>query len=105
MSVPVSATPNRLGVLGGDLQGFLNGRRLADDIVDISVQASGGRGVHRPDRGALAAGDKVNANDRAFLNKFPYVALPSNTAVNVSMSHSCHCYLLCLAGQLGEVWP
>ena len=39
MAVPVTASPNRLGVIGGDLQGFPNGRRLGDDVVDIALQA------------------------------------------------------------------
>ena len=30
---------NRMGVLGGDLAGFPNGRRLADDVTDIELQA------------------------------------------------------------------
>ena len=38
-SVPSTKDPNRLGVLGGDLQGFPNGRRLGDDVIDISIQA------------------------------------------------------------------
>ena len=35
----------RLSVLGGDLQGFPNGRRLTDDVVDIELQALEGAGV------------------------------------------------------------
>jgi hypothetical protein len=82
-AVPVAAQPNRLGVLGGDLQGFPNGRRLTDDVVDISIQAVEGAAVSGivP---ALAAGDKVDANDVAFGTAFPYVALPNNAAVNTS---------------------
>ena len=34
-----SATGNRLGVLGGDLAGFPNGRRLEDDVTDIELRA------------------------------------------------------------------
>ncbi|CCH32700.1 hypothetical protein BN6_54410 [Saccharothrix espanaensis DSM 44229] len=81
VSVPPTASPNRLGVLANDLQGYPNGRRLADDVVDIGVQALEGAAVTGivP---ALAAGDKVNANDKAFGATFPYVALPNNTAVN-----------------------
>ena len=30
---------SRLGVIGGDIQGFPNGRRLADDVVDIEILA------------------------------------------------------------------
>src|SRR5947207_3766546 len=39
MMIPVTAPPNRMGVLGGDLQGFPNGRRLGDDVTDIALQA------------------------------------------------------------------
>ncbi|MBF6170666.1 DUF4331 domain-containing protein [Nocardia blacklockiae] len=77
MSVPVTARPNRLGVLGGDLQGFPNGRRLADDVVDIEVQAMEGAAQTGKLVDALATGDKVDANDVAFADTFPYVALPA----------------------------
>ncbi|WP_214326262.1 DUF4331 domain-containing protein [Nonomuraea sediminis] len=80
MSVPPAKDPNRLGVLGGDLQGYPNGRRLADDVVDISLQAVAGAAQ----TGKLVPGltDKVDSNDRPFLQSFPYVALPGNVAVN-----------------------
>jgi DNA-binding response OmpR family regulator len=45
MAVPVAAAPSRLGVLAGDLQGFPNGRRLTDDVIDIAVQAVEGAEV------------------------------------------------------------
>ncbi len=82
LSVPVTAQPNRLGVLGGDLQGFPNGRRLGDDVVDIAVQAVEGAAMTGTLVDALAAGDKVDANDNAFLAEFPYVALPNGVGVN-----------------------
>jgi hypothetical protein len=74
-SIPPSKSPNRLGVLAGDKAGFPNGRRLADDVVDISLQVVEGRLL-----GAKVAslGDGVNANDKAFGGTFPYVALPSS---------------------------
>ena len=81
MAVPVTATPNRLGVIGGDLQGFPNGRRLGDDVVDIALQALEGAavtGIVKP----LAGGDGVNTNDHPFGTTFPYVALPNVAAVN-----------------------
>ncbi|MET8866192.1 DUF4331 domain-containing protein [Nonomuraea sp. NPDC004580] len=80
MSVPPAKDPNRLGVLGGDLQGFPNGRRLTDDVVDISLQAVAGAAQS----GKLVAGltDKVDANDKPMLPAFPYIPLPSNVAVN-----------------------
>jgi hypothetical protein len=82
MSVPVSASPNRLGVLAGDNQGFPNGRRLTDDVLDIELQALEGAALTGTLVPALAAGDLVNANDSAFGGTFPYVALPHNVAVN-----------------------
>ncbi|EMD29620.1 DUF4331 domain-containing protein [Amycolatopsis azurea] len=83
-SIPVTAKPNRLGVLGGDLQGFPNGRRLADDALDISVQALEGAAVTGIVK-ALAAVDSVDRNDVPFGTTFPYVALPNNKAVNTSV--------------------
>ncbi|MFI6095796.1 DUF4331 domain-containing protein [Lentzea sp. NPDC051213] len=82
MSTPVTKNPNRLGVLGGDLQGFPNGRRLADDVVDIEIQAVVGAALTGKLVPALAKGDRVNGNDVRFGDKFPYVGLPSNQAVN-----------------------
>ncbi|MFD6798988.1 DUF4331 domain-containing protein [Streptomyces cyaneofuscatus] len=82
MAVPPTAKPQRLGVLAGDLAGFPNGRRLADDVIDISLQAVEGAaqtGVLVP---ALADGDKVNANEVPFGTSFPYVALPHTKNVN-----------------------
>jgi hypothetical protein len=81
MRVPVSASPNRLGVLAKDNQGFPNGRRLTDDVIDIGVQALEGaaqNGIVQE----LAAGDKVDANDRKFDASFPYLALPNSHGVN-----------------------
>jgi hypothetical protein len=82
LSIAPTATPNRLGVLAGDLQGFPNGRRLTDDAVDISIQAVEGAAQSGKLVDALAAGDAVDANDNAFGGKFPYVALPNVGAVN-----------------------
>jgi uncharacterized protein (TIGR03382 family) len=82
LSIKPTATPNRLGVLGGDLQGFPNGRRLTDDVVDIELQALEGAAQTGKLVPALAKGDAVNANDNAFSSSFPYLALPNVGAVN-----------------------
>lgn len=76
LAVPPAATPNRLGVLGGDLAGFPNGRRLGDDIVDVSLRVVEGvlRANHAP--GIENLSDGVDANDVPFLDTFPYTALP-----------------------------
>ncbi|MFD0519420.1 DUF4331 family protein [Paractinoplanes durhamensis] len=82
LSVPVAGQPNRLGVLGGDLQGFPNGRRLTDDVVDIELQALVGAAQTGKLVDALAAGDGVDANNTTFGDRFPYLALPNAVAVN-----------------------
>jgi hypothetical protein len=71
-SIMPTAKPNRLGVIGGDTQGFPNGRRLTDDVVDIALQVVEGELVGSPND----LGDGVNANDVSFGKHFPYVALP-----------------------------
>ncbi len=71
-SIKPTATPNRLGVIAGDNAGFPNGRRLADDVIDISLQVVEGELVGAPND----LGDGVNANDSKFGTHFPYVALP-----------------------------
>ncbi|WP_329561518.1 DUF4331 domain-containing protein [Kitasatospora sp. NBC_01266] len=82
MAVPPAQTPNRLGVLGGDLQGYPNGRRLNDDVVDIELQALEGAAQTGTIVPALAAGDGVNTPYRQPGDSFPYVALPNTAAVN-----------------------
>jgi hypothetical protein len=75
---------NRLGVLAGDFAGFPNGRRLEDDIVDIDLRAfAEGYGpiLHAalglPDKSPNdLLGDGVDANDKPFISRFPYVATP-----------------------------
>jgi hypothetical protein len=82
MSIAPNPTPNRLGVLGNDLQGYPNGRRLGDDVVDIELQALEGAAQTGTPVPALANGDGVDSNDVAFGTTFPYVALPHDTAVD-----------------------
>jgi hypothetical protein len=63
---------NRLGVLGGDLAGWPNGRRLEDDVIDIAERAVGGALIGH----SLPLGDGVDANDVPYMTKFPYEAEP-----------------------------
>jgi len=91
MSTPPSTTDpntvNRMGVLGGQLDGFPNGRRLADDVPDIELQAIAG--ILCQPGGPLAGGtpcratavntalgDGVTGNDLPFQTVFPYLANP-----------------------------
>jgi hypothetical protein len=77
LGVPPTSTPNRFGVIGGDNAGFPNGRRLADDIVDIELRVIGGFLVPANQGGKkLPLGDGVDRNDVRSLSTFPYVAPP-----------------------------
>ena len=80
MTIPPSANPNRLGVLAGDLAGFPNGRRLADDVTDIELRVVAGVLVGPQFNVAPnnQLGDGIDANDLPFLPYFPYVAPPQN---------------------------
>jgi hypothetical protein len=74
LGIPPSASPNRFGVIGGDVAGFPNGRRLADDAVDITLRVVGGYLVPAAEGGKkLPLGDGVDQNDQPFLGGFPYV--------------------------------
>jgi hypothetical protein len=63
---------SRLGVIGGDLAGFPNGRRLTDDVLDASLQVVYGELIGNPND----LGDGVDHNDVPFLKTFPYVGYP-----------------------------
>jgi hypothetical protein len=79
-----AAPPDRLGVLNADLCGYPNGRRLADDVIDIDLRVfaqgygaflNGAFGL--PDKSPNdLLGDGVDTNDVPFSNTFPYVATP-----------------------------
>lgn len=77
MAIAPAAAPNRMGLLGGDASGFPNGRRLADDVVDASLQVVAGATPFTPGFEANnKLGDGVNGNDKPFKPMFPYVAEP-----------------------------
>jgi hypothetical protein len=66
------STYSRLGVIGGDNAGFPNGRRLTDDVIDISLRVVEGQLIGNPNN----LSDNVDTNDKTFRGHFPYVALP-----------------------------
>jgi Domain of unknown function (DUF4331) len=72
LGVTPNPKPSRFGVIGGDTQGFPNGRRLADDVTDIELRVIGGflKGNKLP------LGDGVDQNDVPYRATFPYVAPP-----------------------------
>jgi hypothetical protein len=75
---PCSSACSTLGVIGGDLAGFPNGRRLDDDIVDVALRVTMGVLLPGHDAAADTLGDGVGANDLPFNAEFPYVAYPSS---------------------------
>lgn len=79
LNLAIAATPpaqrNRLGVLAGQLDGFPNGRRLEDDVVDIGLRVVHGVLVDANAYG-VELGDTIPGNDKPFLSSFPYLAAP-----------------------------
>ncbi len=77
-------TGNRLGVLAGEFAGFPNGRRLEDDVTDIELRAlaCGYGDILQQALGLCnlspnnVLGDGVDANEKPFLQSFPYLATP-----------------------------
>ena len=90
LAIPPSSAPNNLGLLGGDLAGFPNGRRVADDVVTIEVRAMAGAtytlvdSTFKPDdtiptltQGLTSSDtDQTAKGTEHYLNKFPYLGHP-----------------------------
>jgi hypothetical protein len=73
------ADQDRLGLLAGQDDGFPNGRRLVDDVVDIALRAVAGGTPFTPEFNQApnnALGDGVDGNDGTFLSQFPYQPTP-----------------------------
>jgi hypothetical protein len=82
-AIPASKTPNNLGLLGGDLAGFPNGRRVADDVVTIELRAIAGVTYalvanYTPDAAAGAVTDFIPPvpGMPTYLPNFPYLGVP-----------------------------
>jgi hypothetical protein len=75
------AMRKRLGALAGDFGGFPNGRRVSDDVTDISARAVVGVLTGDPRFTGFphnSIGDGVNTNDLPYQETFPYVAFSQN---------------------------
>jgi len=81
MAIPPSAAPSEFGILGGDLAGFPNGRRLADNVAAIELRAIAGVTLplvdpsYTPDAAAGLLLDGTS-NEVASLPEFPYLGHP-----------------------------
>lgn len=81
LNTGVAATPfdqaSRLGLIGGDPAGYPNGRRVFDDVTDITLRVGVGgvlvSGFNQFPNNRL--GDGVNVNDTDYSPAFPYVSL------------------------------
>ncbi|HEX3540782.1 MAG TPA: DUF4331 domain-containing protein [Acidimicrobiales bacterium] len=77
---PTTSSPNVLGVLGGDLAGFPNGRRVFDDVFTIELRAIAGATIplvdpsFSPDGAASVVTDGLTFNN--YLPNFPYLGVP-----------------------------
>ena len=82
VAVPPASTPNPLGIVGGDLAGFPNGRRVSDDTTTIELRAIAGLTVplvnkaYKPDEAAEAVTDDTTPLSVRFQSTFPYIGIP-----------------------------
>jgi hypothetical protein len=100
-AVPATApgSENRIGFAAGDFAGFPNGRRLGDDVVDITLRAAAGillpgnscnngtANCNQSPNNIL--GDGVNQNERPFRTTFPYLASPYDGYSNPYRGREC----------------
>jgi hypothetical protein len=84
MAIPPSSSPNPLGVIGGDLAGFPNGRRVFDDVVTVALRAVAGvtyplvDSSYTPDAAASLVTDGLTDADTTYLSIFPYLGTPQS---------------------------
>ncbi|MBV9659909.1 MAG: DUF4331 domain-containing protein [Acidimicrobiales bacterium] len=89
-AIPPAATPSNLGLLGGDLAGYPNGRRVFDDVATIELRAIAGATLplvettYTADGAAGAVsfgltgggGDRTALGTEHYLSSFPYLGTP-----------------------------
>jgi hypothetical protein len=79
---PNTSDPNALGVVGGDLAGYPNGRRVFDDVVSIELKAIAGATIPLVDPsysvdGAVAAvSSYLEPGTDRYQSDFPYLGTP-----------------------------
>jgi Domain of unknown function (DUF4331) len=84
VAIPPSATPNPAGIVGGDLAGFPNGRRVTDDVVTVELRAIAGATIplvdpsFTPDAPASKITDGSSADAPSTLSTFPWLDYPTS---------------------------
>ena len=82
LNTSIAAKPagaqNNLGVIGGDLSGFPNGRRPGDDVVDVALRVLMGKllPAEVAPSGQLAFTDGAAVDATMFDERFPYLGTP-----------------------------
>ena len=82
MAIPPASSPSQLGILGGDLAGFPNGRRVADNVVAIELRAIAGATIplvdpsFTPDGAAGLLTDGTSPGSDRYISQFPYLGVP-----------------------------
>src|SRR5713226_3132124 len=93
LAIPPASSPNILGVLGGDVAGFPNGRRVQDDVVSIELRAVAGVTYplidksFTPDGAASKVTDGLTDGGQSFLSSFPYLGVPADGFSTSGLSH------------------
>jgi Domain of unknown function (DUF4331) len=84
VSIPPSSNPNPLGLIGGDLAGFPNGRRVFDDVTSVELRAIAGAtyplvdSSYTPDAAAALLTDGLTSANTSYLSEFPYLGTPQS---------------------------
>lgn len=84
LAIPPSASPNPLGLIGGDAAGFPNGRRVTDNVTVIELRAVAGATFplidknFTPDAAVSQVTDGTTPDQviNPFLSSFPYLGTP-----------------------------
>jgi hypothetical protein len=84
VAIKPSAKPSIYGLLGGDLAGFPNGRRVFDDVTAVELRALAGVTFalvdksYTPDAAASVVTDGLTPADLTapYLDTFPYLGVP-----------------------------
>ena len=82
VAIPPAAKPSPLGLLGGDVAGFPNGRRVFDDVVTIELRAIAGATYplvnpsYKPDGAASVISEQLTPAANRYQSAFPYLGLP-----------------------------
>jgi Domain of unknown function (DUF4331) len=81
VAIPPASDPNAFGLLGGDIAGFPNGRRVFDDIVTIELQAIAGATLpfvdsYTPDGAVGLVQSYLAPGSDRYQSSFPYLGTP-----------------------------